>query len=299
VPAWTVNGAVQSSPLSQGYATIRRTWQAGDVVELDLPLIPQRVLSHANVEPNRDRVAVIRGPLVYCAEGADHDGHVLDRVLPDHTRLTANHRPDLLGGVTVLTGAAQVLRRLDDGTTRLETSPLTLIPYYAWCHRGANEMQVWMPRTADRAVAPPRPTMASCSKPSASHTHDGDSVRALNDQREPSASDDHGVPRHTWWDHRGTSEWVQYDLDRPREVSAVDLYWFDDTGRGACRVPASWKLLYRSRGQWQAVQTAGPYGLTRDQYNRLTFSPVTADALRVEVALQPGFSGGVLEWKVE
>ena len=52
------------------------------------------------------------------------------------------------------------------------------------------------------------------------------------------SSDDQEIPRFTWWDHRGTAEWVQYDFAKPTTVSTVSVYWFDDTGRGGCRVPA-------------------------------------------------------------
>lgn len=139
-PCWKVNGQVQTGSLDRGYAVIRRTWKAGDVVELDLPMLPQRVLCHENVKPNHGRVAVQRGPVVYCLEGADHDGQVLSISLPDGAKLTAEHRADLLGGVTVLTGEG----RRDNASV-----PLTFIPYYAWCHRGANEMQVWIPRATE------------------------------------------------------------------------------------------------------------------------------------------------------
>jgi DUF1680 family protein len=298
-PCWKVNGALATAPLERGYAVIRRIWRPGDVVELDLPMKPHRILAHHNVVPNRGRVAVARGPLVYCAEGADHDGHVLHRFLPDAAALTSAYRPDLLGGVTVVNAeGAQRIRRREDGSTEQVPGALTLVPYYAWCHRGPNEMQVWMPRTGQGAVAPLPPTLASRSRASASHTHGLDHVGALNDQCEPATSADHEIPRHTWWDHRGTTEWVQYDLEQPATVSAVEVYWFDDTGRGSCRVPASWKVLYRSGGKWEPVRATAPYGLARDRYNHVGFAPVTTEALRIQATLRPGFSGGILEWKV-
>ncbi len=104
----------------------------------------------AKVEGNRGRVAIERGPIVYCVEGADHDGKVLDLYLPDEVALTPEHRPDLLGGVTVLTGEAERAHRADDGSVASQPAKLTMIPYYAWCHRGANEMAVWLPRSIER-----------------------------------------------------------------------------------------------------------------------------------------------------
>jgi hypothetical protein len=78
------------------------------------------------------------------------------------------------------------------------------------------------------------------------------------------------------------------------------VYWFDDqpTG-GGCRVPASWRLLYRAGKGWREVGHASGYGLAKDRFNRVTFDAVETTALRLEVRLRPGFSGGILEWRVE
>ena len=95
-------------------------WQPGDVVELDLPMPVRRVLAHENVVDDRGRVAIERGPIVYCVEGADHGGRVLNLVLPDDAQLTPEHRADLLGGVTVL--VAKPWRRTAARTARCRPS---------------------------------------------------------------------------------------------------------------------------------------------------------------------------------
>jgi hypothetical protein len=77
------------------------------------------------------------------------------------------------------------------------------------------------------------------------------------------------------------------------------VYWFDDTGRGECRVPQAWKLLYRDRGAWRPVANAGEYGCAADKLNRTTFTPVTTDGLRLELQLQTNWSAGIYEWRVE
>src|SRR5207302_7011145 len=114
-----------------------------------------------------------------------------------------------------------------------------------------------------------------------------DTVEALTDGLEPKNSNDHSIPRFTWWDHRGTTEWVQYDFGKERKVSRAEVYWFDDTGVGSCRVPKSWRLLYQAGEQWIPVKGALEYGLKLDAYNRVTFPPVQTTGLRVEVQLQP------------
>ena len=144
--------------------------------------------------------------------------------------------------------------------------------------------------------APPEPLYRA----SASHCFGGDTPTAMADGREPASSDDHSLPRHTFWDHRGTTEWIQAEFDEAREVSRVALYWFDDEPRGGgCRVPVSWRLLHRDGERWLPVAGAGGYGVERDRFNETEFGPVTTGALRVEVQLRDGFSAGVLEWRVD
>jgi hypothetical protein len=133
--------------------------------------------------------------------------------------------------------------------------------------------------------------------PSASHIL-GD-MAALNDGVVGKKSGDVDVPRFTWWDHKGTAEWVQYKFRRPTELSSAEVYWFDDTGTGLARVPASWRLLYRSRDGWKPVKNTSPYGVQKDGFNRVTFDAIETKALRLEVQLQPNVSGGILEWKVK
>jgi DUF1680 family protein len=145
----SVNGKPIKLTLEQGYAVVRRTWQPGDVLLLDLPMPVRRVAAHENIAENRGRVAIERGPIVYCIEGADHGGSVLNLVLPDDMELAPEHRADLLGGVTVLRGTASTAQRNDADETAAKPVPLTMIPYYSWCHRGANEMAVWLPRAAE------------------------------------------------------------------------------------------------------------------------------------------------------
>ena len=133
-----VNGRPAAARLDGGYAVVDRTFAPGDVVVLELPMPVRRVLADERVADDRGKVALERGPIVYCAESADHAGSVLDLGLPDAARLTVERRPDLLGGLAVVRGTAR--------GPKGEARELVAIPYYAWSHRGPGEMAVWLRR---------------------------------------------------------------------------------------------------------------------------------------------------------
>ena len=170
------------------------------------------------------------------------------------------------------------------------------IPYYAWAHRGEGEMVVWLPRGESAAKPLPGRTIASTSRITVSR---GGDVAALNDQYEPKDSNDHSNRFFHWWPRKGTEEWVQYDFKRKEKISAVEVYWFDDTGRGECRIPESWRLMYREGDLWKPVANASPFGVAKDTFNRTTFEPVETNGLRLVVQLPPNFSTGIHEWRVE
>ncbi|MBX2970618.1 MAG: glycoside hydrolase family 127 protein [Cyclobacteriaceae bacterium] len=145
--SFKINGKAIAPERINGYAVIRRSWQKGDVVEWDFPMVVKEVVSHEQVKQNTDRIALQRGPLVYCVEGADNGGKAWDFIVPDSTSYKTEFKTDLLGGVVAITFEAQALKGGDSPTDVVHyTKIITAIPYYAWNNRGANEMQVWLPK---------------------------------------------------------------------------------------------------------------------------------------------------------
>ena len=126
----TVNGEAQPVKIEEGYIHLTREWHSGDSLSLNLPMPIRRVIAHPNVPDLVGKVALERGPLVYAAEGVDNGGQVLNQVITDQMPLNSEHRPDLLGGVTIITG-----------------EDFLAIPYYAWSHRGVGEMAIWFNRS--------------------------------------------------------------------------------------------------------------------------------------------------------
>ncbi len=275
----TVNGEAQAAPVKDGYALIRRTWRAGDLVALTLPLPVQRVRCDERVSANRGRVAVQRGPLVYSFEDVDHKKPVRALVLPPETELKPVWRAEVLGGVIALEGGG-----------------LTAVPNYARLNRGGAS-QVWLLESPAKAGAD---TLAALSDLTVSFCRgNGMDPAAANDGLAPKDEKDHGVPNFDFWPHKGTAEWLQYEFGSPTEVRACTVWWFDDTGRGECRVPAAWRLVYRTaEGAWRPVEGVAAYDVAKGKPCEVTFAPVSTSALRLEVQLPEGFSAGVYEWSV-
>ncbi len=307
-PAYSlsVNGKKVKPTLSDGYATIARRWKAGDVVELDLPMNVRRIRATSQVEDDRGKLAIERGPIVFCLEGKDQpDSLVFNKFIPDGTAITSTYDATLLGGVMVLSGTAREVR--PDGTTA--EVQFRAIPYSTWNNRGADEMAVWIPESAEYARPEPQPTIASKARtlmlqaPIQKDAPESASVETwawgVNDQWEPKSSADISKPYHYWWLKVGTEETLAYEFDQPYTVSNVKVYWLDfDHYDGNFRVPESWTLYYKQNGRWVPVEPLGEYTVKKDCYNSLDFKPVETSGLKIAAKLQEGESGGVIEWKV-
>ena len=160
VPGWCrdarlqINGEDGAWAADKGYAKVEREWNTGDVVVLTLAMPVERIVSHPKVRQNAGRIALQRGPVVYCLEEVDNGPELANVVLPQGAALAASHDPDLFGGVTVITGEAVRLapERWPGGlyqpqaTQTIVASTFTFkaIPYCFWANRQPGEMRVWM-----------------------------------------------------------------------------------------------------------------------------------------------------------
>jgi len=290
-----VNGLLVPIRLERGFAAIAREWAAGDTVDLHLPMSVRRVVAHPAVAADEGRVAIERGPIVYAAESVDHGGRVTNLVIDSAPSWATEWRPSQLGGIVAITGRATALS-MQEGAVQSQRVPLTLIPYYAWAHRGPGEMAVWLARDPAKARPAPEPTVASQARVSASEGARG--LEGLNEQYEPARSGDREPLYMHWRPKTGSLEWVQYDLPPDTTVSEASVYWYADTSEGGCRAPRTWRLVYKRGDAWLPVETSGEYGVALDRYNTVRFTPVTTTAVRLEVSLPEGFSAGIHEWKL-
>ncbi|MBP5319792.1 MAG: glycoside hydrolase family 127 protein [Kiritimatiellae bacterium] len=277
-----VNGtAVDVRPGRDGYVTIARTWRRGDTVSLRLPMVVKRIKTDDRVEQDRGRLAVERGPLVYCAEGVDNDGKAFNAVLPADTAFTES--PIVIA---------------DTPMTALKGAGITLVPFFAWCHRGAGEMQTWFAANREIACGNSQGVFVS-----ASHCWHLDSVAALFDGKLPRSSADESIPRFTFWNHTGTEEWVELELPMRKPVKSIEVYWFDDrhVNRGACALPERWSVQSRLFPglPWTDIEGAA-YTTVMDGFSAATFpKPVESEVFRIVVKSHPKLSVGMLEVRVK
>ena len=137
----TINGEKYQFKTEKGYAVIDREWKQGDVVNYNLPMSIRRVEANKNVTDDAGKVAIERGPIVYCLEGIDNGADLMKLALPDSSKLTESFNSDELSGVVTISGEGQI-----ENGKKVTAQKFTAIPYFVWNNRGADEMKVWIPR---------------------------------------------------------------------------------------------------------------------------------------------------------
>jgi hypothetical protein len=299
--ALRINGKESPITNEKGYAILDRSWKVGDEVEWIMEMPVEQLVAHPLVKDDAGQAAVRRGPLIYCVEQVDQKEARLDQmVIALGTKFRHEYRPDLLGGLVALTADAMVVEPPDwqgvlyQPVAPRAAVPVTMIPYGFWANREPCPMRVWVP------LAPP-PAAAhgpeSSAEVSLSFVSSNCQPWGINDGIEPRASSEQ--PRATchFWPHKGTEEWAEYRWRTPMRVAGVRVYWFDDTGRGECRLPESWKLQAFVDGTWRDVNMKPP-PIVPDAWNEVRFTPVVTSALRLVVQLKPGWSAGIHEWQI-
>ncbi len=142
----TINGKDVDYNIENGYAVLNRKWKKNDVIEVKLPMEVRKVVANSNVKNDIGKVALQRGPIMYCAEWIDNDGKASNLVMPVNTMFTTEFKPDLLNGIEVLKSNVPAVMIENDGEAIVtKNQNFIAIPYYAWANRGKGEMMLWFP----------------------------------------------------------------------------------------------------------------------------------------------------------
>ncbi len=295
-PEIKLNGKIVALNVKNGYVSLNKKWKKGDVVDISFPMSPRLVKANDKVKEDRGRLSIERGPIVYCLEGVDSaDGHVRNLFIDPELKMSYSFEPDLLGGVGVIKAMASVAG-LDANGNNADSGKkvkFTAIPYSTWCNRKIGEMTVWIPTDPSQAYVKPLPTIASESKVTASRG--SGSPKFMVSQAKPKSSADKDNQFYHWWPKKGTSEWVQFDFDKPTDISSIKVYWLDDTGAGECKVPLSWRVLYKDGNEYKPAVSGNGFTVEKDMYNATSITKVKTTSIKLEIQLQPNWSAGILQ----
>ena len=302
----TVNGnAVNGKLTDDGYFTIDRKWKKGDVVRVHFDMDPRTVRANNNVEADRGFVAIERGPIVYCAEWPDNDFDIMGALVNQSPKMTVEdgtlHAKDKKVAdyyIKVIKTDAQLLSFDKQGRLNTKDVKLSLIPYYAWCHRGSGKMRVWLSQDLSSSRPEQPATLASLSKVTASTP--AASLSAVNDRLVPKDGTDRSMPYYHWWPKQGVTEWIAYEFPEASTVQSSTVYWYDDGPWGGCRVPKAWRIFFKNdNGEWQPVSGADKYPTTKGTACTVNFEPVKTKAIKIEIDLPSDNSAGLFEWSVK
>lgn len=304
VPSWCteadleVNSHPLQAPVQNGYFVIDRDWDSRDEVRLTLPMPVERIEANPKVKDDAGKLAVRRGPLIYCAEGVDQTTPLENLILPREAELKPVSKKEL-GGIIALEGKAESIAQNDwnhqlyQPATRSQGSKLTLIPYCYWDNRAHGPMEVWLPNVAPpaRVGGPEVKAKIELSFLSGNAQPEG-----INDGIEPQSSGEQPNKLLHWWPHKGTTEWVAYRWDKAVKTKGIRVYFFDDTGRGECRLPAEWHLEKLDGATWTPVQ--GDFQIAKDKWIELNFPTIESKGLRLVVKFKEGWAAGIRQWRI-
>jgi DUF1680 family protein len=144
-PEVKVNGQKIGYTLQNGYAVINRTWKKNDLVEFNLPMEVKRVIANEKVGNDIGKVALQRGPIMYCAEWADNNGKTSNIIIPANTSFTSEFKPAVLNGIMTLKAEVPAVVITGNESITTQKQSFVAIPYYSWANRGKGEMTVWFP----------------------------------------------------------------------------------------------------------------------------------------------------------
>lgn len=291
-------------PGDAAWELYERLYEPNDAVAAHFLGPIRREYAAPEVKADQGRVAICKGPLVYAAEGLDNRGSARSIVLPKEASASVVLKADTtLSSIRAIKAKGFTVDRDALGTRAWRPADVILLPYFQWANRGKSDMTVWLAETPEVAEIPGEgPSVdKNGARITSSHCFGNDSLAAANDGVLPKSSKDETIPRLTFWDHRGSQEWVQYEYATARPIGSSRVYWFDDTGKGSCRAPKSWRITWKDGDAWKPVvlKNGAKYGTALDAPNAVEFEPVTTKYLRLEVELAPEFSGGVLEWEAK
>jgi len=307
IPAWAdgaslkVNGRAQKMAVERGFATVSRDWKSGDRVDLNLPMAVRRIEANPQAKDLVGRLALARGPLIYCLEGVDNKVDLARLAVSPAATFKPTWEPNLMGGTMTLVGTGELGGTTEEKLYReyrpAKPVPIKAVPYGLWDNRGACAMVMWTPKYP---LPLPMRGLEKEAKLDTSFRSGNSTLTGISDGVAPAKSVETAGSQFHWWPHKGGTEWVSYSWDAPKSISQARLFWFDDTGHGECRVPKAWRIEYRDGSTWKPVALIPGlrYEVRPDGWMEVEFLPITTREVRLVVEMQSGWAAGVHEWQL-
>jgi hypothetical protein len=144
-PTIQINGEPVTYEIQNGFAVIDRAWKKNDEVLVSLPMEIKQVVANEKIRDNIGKVALQRGPIVFCAEWADNNGKAGNIIVPAGAAFSTEYKSTLLNGIMTLKTEVPVVSITGTESITTERKTVTMIPYYSWANRGKGEMTIWFP----------------------------------------------------------------------------------------------------------------------------------------------------------
>lgn len=290
-----VNGKNVKTEIKNGFAAIERKWMPGDTVELVLKMNVQYSKANEKVEADRNRIAITRGPLIYCAESTNSNEQV-QRLFLDKIPHQTNIKVDKIeSGILKNILAIEMPLKLVNAT-QVTDKQVSLIPYYAWNNRGNNSMEVWLPTHKEQIIYLDKDVVrgGKFSGVKASSVAVDANLSAISDNRRPMNSRDLSISPWKSSPEDNNKQWIEIEMDK-LPVRSIGLYWFVDDNK--VLLPSSWSMEYKKDGEWIPfdVYVTDIYGTDLDKYNVVhPGSKLICSAIRININPQKEKTIGIL-----
>ncbi|MCT4646675.1 MAG: glycoside hydrolase family 127 protein [Carboxylicivirga sp.] len=294
-----VNGKAIDTKLDKGFVSINRKWKKNDKVTLDIPMPVRLNTCIHEVEANRGRLALTRGPLVYCAEEVDNNG-VVQRLLIDDSSINNSKLSTIETGK--LKGITQVtINGLEVKDGKTSPANVVLTPYYAWDNRGTGSMVTWIPteqHLAEEAMF--ESGESRFGKVVASHTNEDSDIHAISSGTIPESSSDITLANWNSLPQKGKDQWIELNLKTKTKLRSVSVYWHDNNS--TIKVPKEWSIDYFKAGEWHEfpLYITDSYSTFKDKYNMVhPAQDLVVRKIRINMKAKTEASVGILDVLIE
>ncbi|MCL3780167.1 hypothetical protein EMN47_07155 [Prolixibacteraceae bacterium JC049] len=294
-----VNGKKAKATLDKGFVSINRKWNKNDKVTIDIPMPAHFNKAIEEVKDDKNRIALTRGPLVYCAEEVDNNG-IVQRFMFDNEKMGKFAVSTIEEGK--LKGIDQVtVKGLELKKGKLKKANIVFTPYYAWNNRGDASMIIWTP--TDKSMVSENTgtvTGGKFAKVKASHTFHNDHLSVISANNDPKNSFDNSMKRWTSYPEKGKKQWVDITLKKRTNLQSISIYWYDD--KGGVQVPKNWNLQYWHKDHWHdfPLYVTDSYSVFINQYNMVhPAGELKTDRIRINMTAKEKAAVGILDVRVE